>query len=338
MLVSSGEAEVAGWICAGLSMVILLVRVVAVTIKQGKIDISTIICIAAVLVVGARVGVNQFLLKYGTSNDALRDKSQYFDSHDLETLKTGSILALIARLLDTTFYWLQTCLLLLFYSRIFAVRARWCTVLIRIAWGALPLTYIAVVLATFLDCRPFKRYWQIDPSPGTCVKAYAQLLTQGIANIALDLVLLAISWPIVVARHRSLSEKLRVGALYCLGFFCIIVTCVRIAYIYANGSYQPVRTFWASIQMLVSCFVANAPTIYGSLTLIKRRKSQQSVRRCSRPDDWTQVQSMSTVSSNAPAVGMHLPSSPSNLGKMDGHNEDTDIQVIDAYSMHLDHC
>ncbi|EXJ89520.1 hypothetical protein A1O3_02587 [Capronia epimyces CBS 606.96] len=286
MLVSSEHARVAGWACAGISLFILIIRAALSRLHYGSFDTSTVICIAAIVVVSARLVVNQYVLNYGTSNDALYGEFQYFDSHDLDTLKVGSILALIARLLITTFYWLQNCLLLLFYSRILEIRARWTTILIRLCWTALPLTYIAVVLATFLECRPFKLYWQIDPTPGICIRAYIQLLTQGIANIVLDLILLAIAWPLVVVRHRSIRAKLRVGILCCLGFFCIVTTCVRIGYIYAEDSYQPVRSFWASVQMVVSCFVANAPTIYGCLKLITRRKSQQVVRRGSRPEVW----------------------------------------------------
>ncbi|KIV80535.1 hypothetical protein PV11_08028 [Exophiala sideris] len=285
MLVSSEEARVTGWICTGLALVILIVRVMAARLRRGSFDISTPICAAAILIIAARVAVNQYVLTDGTSNDAL-DGKVYFNADDLKKIKIGSILSLIARLMVTTLYWLQSALLLLFYCRIFEVRARWTTVLIWICWAALPTTYIAVVLTTFLECHPFRLYWQIDPNPGKCIKAYIQLLTQGIANIVLDLLLLTISCPLVLVRNRTILEKIRLATLFCLGFFCIIVTCVRIAYIYAEDSYQPVRSFWASVQMLVSCFVANAPTIYGSLQLIKRRKTEQTTRRGSRPELW----------------------------------------------------
>lgn len=317
MLISSQDAKIAGCVCAGLSLIILIIRVVASRIKQGSFDVSSIVCVTAIVVVTARIVVNQYVLSYGTSNDALYSKVQYFDSADLRTLKIGSVLALIARLLITTFYWLQTCLLLLFYSRIFEIRARWTTILIRICWMAIPLSYVAVVLATLLECYPFRLYWQVEPPPGKCIRAYIQLLTQGISNIVLDLMLLAISCPLIAIRHRTLSETLRVGALFCLGFFCMIVTAVRIGYIYAEESYQPVRSFWASIQMLVSCFVANAPTIYGCIKLIRRRKSNQMVRRGSRPEVWLQLQvtNDSLPSSTVPVLGGPGTSSPTNSEK-----------------------
>ncbi|KAH0843930.1 hypothetical protein AYO21_08320 [Fonsecaea monophora] len=300
MLVSSEEAKIGGWVCAGASLLILVARIIAARIHQGSFDRSTAVCVASVVAVVVRLIVNQYVLTFGTSNDALNGKSTYFDSKDLQNLKTGSILSLIARLLITTICWLQSSLLLLFYSRIFEIRAKWTTRLIRICWIAIPVTYVGVVLATFLECQPFRLYWQVKPNPGTCIKAYIQLLVQGISNIVLDLLLLAISYPLLAAvRQRNLGEQLRVGILCCLGVFCIVITLVRIGYIYAEQSYQPVRSFFASVQIAASCFVANIPTIYGCVRMIRRRRSHQMQRRGSRPEVWLQLQA--TNESNTPA-------------------------------------
>jgi hypothetical protein len=318
MLVSSEEARVGGWACAGLSLVILMIRMIAARVHHGSFDVSTLVCVAAIVAIVARLVVNQYVLSYGTSNDVLNGKAAYFDDKDLENLKIGSILSLIARVLNTTVIWLQNYLLLLFYSRIFEFRAQWTTRLIRLTWVAIPLTYVAVVLSTFLECHPFHLYWQVDPDPGKCIKAYIQLLLQGILNILLDLLLLAISYPLLAAvRQRSRSEQLRVGLLCCLGFFCIIITLVRIAYIYAESSYQPVRSFFASVQIAASCFVANIPTIYGCVRMIRRRKADQMMRRGSRPEIWLQLQTTneSSVPVNVPIPMMREASTSSNASE-----------------------
>jgi hypothetical protein len=291
MLVSSDEAKVGGWVCAGLSLIILIFRILVARIHSGSFDLSSLVCLVAIVAIIARLVVNQYVLAYGTSNDALNGASTYFNAHALEKLKIGSILSLIARVLNTTVCWLQTCLLLMFYSRIFEIRAKWTTRLIHLTWAAIPLTYIAVILSTFLECHPFSLYWQVDPNPGKCIKAYVQLLLQCTSNTVLDLLLLVISWPLLTAvRQRSRSEQVRVGAMCFLGVFCIVITLVRIVYIYADSSYQPVRSFFASIQIVASCFVANVPTIYGCVRMIRRRKSAQMMRRGSRPEVWLQLQ------------------------------------------------
>ncbi|KIV90213.1 hypothetical protein PV10_07542 [Exophiala mesophila] len=317
MLTSSFDARVTGYVCTAVAITILIVRIVTSRLKLGYFDVSVWVCVLAILVASSRIVVNQYVLTYGTSNDAIYGNTKYFDEEDLARLKIGSILALIARLLITTFYWLQNCLLLLFYSQLFQIRSRLTTALIRSCWAALALSYIAVVLSTFLECRPFRLYWQVDPAPGTCIRAYIQLVVQASTNIVLDLHLLAISFPLIIVQHRTLSERLRVWTLFVLGFFCIIITCIRLAYIYAESSYQPVRSLWASIQLLVSCFVANAPTIYGSIKLIKRRKSEQTARRGSRPEIWLHlhVSNENAAAADVPVVTRQISHSPTSCEK-----------------------
>ena len=284
MLITALDAKLASWICAAFSIVILSIRLIATRRRDKAFNAASGVVAASLIVVIVRIVCVHLYLQYGTSNDVLYGNKRYFDAEDLSTIKAGSIFSLIARLLITTFYWLQICLLLIFYSNI--LRDHHWVNTIRACWGLIVVTYIAVVLSTFLECHPFRLYWQIDPKPGQCVRAYVQLFMQGISNIILDLFLLAISFPMMRMQRRTWGQALRVGTLFLLGGFTIIITCVRIAYIHAENSYQPVRSFWASIQMLTSCFVANAPTIYGCFKIARRRKSEQQARRASRPELW----------------------------------------------------
>lgn len=298
MLISAHDAKLANWICAATALLILSIRLIATRHRDKTFDIASTLVVASLVVLVVRLVVVYLYLKYGTSNDVLFGSRTYFDESDLANIKAGSILSLIARLLITTFTWLQVCLLLLFYSSI--VREFHWINTIRICWLVIVTTYIAVVLSTFLECHPFRLYWQIDPHPGQCVRAYVQLFMQGGGNILLDLFLLAISFPMLPMRNRTWPQTLRVSALFLLGFFTIIVTCLRIAYIHAEGSYQPVRSFWASIQMLTSTFVANAPTIYGCYQIVRRRKSEQRARRSSRPEVWLQLNESPSRSEDRP--------------------------------------
>ncbi|OTA98165.1 hypothetical protein M426DRAFT_43116, partial [Hypoxylon sp. CI-4A] len=179
-------------------------------------------------------------------------------------------LVLVARVLLTSALWLQICVLLLFYSRITS-GITWADRLTKTAWVAVCLTYIAIVPATFLECRPISLYWQISPDPGHCVRAYVQLLIQGVANIVIDLLLLSIAYPLICLRKRSLSEYISLYTLFALGTFCIVITVVRIVLVFDEDSSQTTRSLWASVQIFVSCFVANAPTIYGSLRVVRRK-------------------------------------------------------------------
>lgn len=298
MMVSASDAKLANWICAALSIVILSVRLIATRYRDKTFNVASALVAASLLVVIVRIVVVYFYLLYGTSNDLIHGKKTYFSHSALAKVKAGSILSLIARLLITTFYWLQISLLLLFYSSILR-DFHWINT-IKVCWLVIVLTYIGVVLSTFLECHPFHLYWQIDPDPGQCIRAYIQLFMQGISNIVLDLFLLAISFPLLRMRNKTWAQSVRIGLLFVCGFFTIIVTCLRIGYIHAEGSYQPVRSFWASVQMLTSTLVANAPTIYGCYQIARRRKSEQRVRRSSRPEIWVQLNNSSSRGENIP--------------------------------------
>lgn len=280
---SALEAKHANYVCAALSLFILWTRVIVSRYRKRPLDLSFFLVLLSIIVIICRITVVYFYLLYGTASDALSDE-HYFDVHNMESVKKGSILSLIARVLITASCWLQICLLLLFYnSMMYSIP--WVARMIKLTWFATITTFIAVVLATFLECRPFHLYWQVSPNPGKCVKGYIQIFLQCISNVVLDLFLLAISYPILVTcKNRSWKQHCRIAGLFALGTFCIIVAILRLVSIWDNRGVQPTRSVWASVAMVVSTFVANAPTIYGDLQVAKRTKSEAMVRRASRPE------------------------------------------------------
>ena len=68
-------------------------------------------------------------------------------------------------------------------------------------------TFIAVVLATLLECQPFNHYWQVVPDPGAqCRQGYAQLITMGVSDIITDLVLVIFPIPIVLSLSMRVTR------------------------------------------------------------------------------------------------------------------------------------
>ena len=273
--VSSRNAEIANWVCTALAMTVLLVRIGSIQYQLRRPDVSTYVAALSLTVLTARTICNYYILKYGTVGSL--DPEESITQAEYNKAATGSVLALAARVLITSFYWLQCVLLLLVYRRILS-DIRWVQITIRFCWVAIVTTWIAVVLTTFLECRPLNRYWQLTPDPGSCVRAYGQLLVQCISNISIDLILMAISIPLLRAQARVWPHNLQLGSIVILGTFCIIITSLRIVYTYQASSAQPARSLWASVQAVVSAFVANAPSIYGALIVLKRRKGTETGR------------------------------------------------------------
>ncbi|XXH02195.1 hypothetical protein Hte_008563 [Hypoxylon texense] len=314
---NSHEAEQVGYACAALSVFILCCRIVISRWRREPVDLSFFLVLLSMVVIIGRIITNNFYLEFGTANDVLHNP-HFSDSNDTSHLKTGSILVLLARVLLTGVLWLQICLLLLFYSRITS-GITWADRLTKTAWITTWVTFVAIVLATFLECHPIELYWQVDPDPGHCVEAYVQLLLQSIANIVIDILLLTIAYPLICLRKRSLSEYVSLYTLFALGTFCIVITIIRVILVFNEGSSQTTRSLWASVQMFVSCFVANAPTIYGSLRVARRKRSGQrsplgyaSGERSTRPsrpegESWIKMDEEIALTPTAPNALMAPP-------------------------------
>ncbi|KAI5369448.1 hypothetical protein Slin15195_G003240 [Septoria linicola] len=265
-IISQNDAFLASWICASLAFAILLIRLVAHRHQRRGFDTIAYVVAGSIVTLAARTICNALILHWGTINTpGLEDASK---------TRTSSILVLCARVLVTTYYWLQSILLLLFYREMMN-HVSWIHKAIRLCWVIVGLTYFAVILATFLECRSVTYYWTRTPEglPHQCTRAYAQILLQCVSNLVIDLILLVVSAPILKAQIRQWPANLQLGLLYLLGTFCIIVIGLKIHFIFRDGSVQHARSFWASVQVVVSTFVANAPSIYGAVKIVKRRRS-----------------------------------------------------------------
>ncbi|KAI0908074.1 hypothetical protein F4823DRAFT_564219 [Ustulina deusta] len=270
-MMSLETTERVNYAATALTLFILTTRIILWLWRRERIDMSFVLAAASVVLVLARVFANIYYLKYGNAADVIKHVD-YFDEHNLEYVKIGSLLVLAARALVTTIIWLQISILLIFYSRI-TYGVNWVAVVVKITWATVAATFTAIIFITFLECRPFSLYWQITPNPGQCVYAYGQLLTQTISNIALDAMLIVIAYPIIGLRKRTVAEHVTLYTLFILGTFCIIVSIIRIVSVRESGSAQITRSLWASVQMLVSTFVANTPSIYGSIRALRMKKS-----------------------------------------------------------------
>lgn len=272
---SEHAGEVANWTCTSFAIAILVARLLSNWLRSEISNASTYLVAISLGVLVARVVCNVYILKYNTVYDLEERKIRSSHGLVLTHAQTGSKLTLAARILVTSFYWLQCSILLLLYRRLLN-HIPWVRIAIYLCWTTIAATYAAVILTTCLECRPLSLNWKLSPHPSSCVQAYGQLLVQGISNIVIDLALLVIPTPIVRNGAKGFSKRVRLGVLFTLGIFCIAVTCIRCRLTFDNESSQFVRSFWASVQAVVAAFVANASAIYGSFTLMYRRKKSHS--------------------------------------------------------------
>ncbi|TKX23816.1 hypothetical protein C1H76_3754 [Elsinoe australis] len=269
--ITHDEAQTANYVCVSLAVVFLAIRLLASKFQPKAFDASFFVTVFALCVLIGRLITTYFTLTFDTAADAVHDAAQGhpFSEEKLSHIKEGTIFSLFNRVLETTFWWTQSVVILLLYRRLVS-HIKWTKHAINATWLFIGCSYLAVVITIFLECTPFSRYYQVSPPPGQCVKGYKQTLIQCLSNIVIDIALIAVAIPVVFIQGRQTTQRLRIGALIALGIFATIVTCVRLAYIFSQGSLQATRSFWAGIQILVSGFVANAPIIYGSLKLWRK--------------------------------------------------------------------
>jgi hypothetical protein len=136
------------------------------------------------------------------------------------------------------------------------------TLLLRLTRISLAATFLAVVVADLAECQPFDRYWQVAPDPGgQCRQGYAYLITVTACNVATDLLLVVFPVPIVIQSRLSGGRKTLLVMLFCLHLFTVAVAVYRVPEILREGGYQATRTMWASAEILMATFAANALTI-----------------------------------------------------------------------------
>ncbi|KAI1436452.1 hypothetical protein GGR50DRAFT_236534 [Xylaria sp. CBS 124048] len=265
-MINSTPASLVDYVATALTLGFLTSRITLSLWRREALDISFFLVVASIVFSVGRISLDAFYLRLGNAADALNTPG-YLEGTSLENIRVGSILVLVSRSMITSFLWLQTAILLFFYTRI-TYCIPWVTYVIRFTWAVFAATYIAVNLTTFLECRPITMYWQVLSNPSTCVFAYGELLTQTTCNIVLDCLLIIITWPIIGLQKRSIREHVKLYTLFTIGTFSIIVSIVRIISVRDSNSSQMTRSLWASVQMMVSAFVANAPSVYGSVRVL----------------------------------------------------------------------
>ncbi|KAF2157027.1 hypothetical protein K461DRAFT_289385 [Myriangium duriaei CBS 260.36] len=269
--VSTSVSLSANYVFTACTAVILIGRLIAARYQPKPFDVSFFITAVSLIIVIARTLTNNYAVSLGTASDAVTAAKggHPFSADKLSHVKTGTVMSLTTRILETSFWWLQTVLILLLYKRLVA-HIKWTRYATMATWGFLGLSYVAVLITIFTECHPLDLYWQVSPPPGVCVKAYHFTVVQSASLIVLDLALMAIASPVLFIQSRAFVQRLRIAGLFALGILCTVVSSLRMAYIFSQGSAQATRSFWAGLLVLVSAFVANAPIIYGSIALFTK--------------------------------------------------------------------
>ncbi|KAH7137528.1 hypothetical protein B0J13DRAFT_78599 [Dactylonectria estremocensis] len=193
-----------------------------------------------------------------------------------ENYLLSHMLLLPARVSYLTYLWCLKLCLLNFYCRFIRVYSLWQAAASAL-WWALVVTYFAIFILIFTECRPINLYWDPDPdSQYTCHRALANLLTMGIFNIVTDIALILLPFPIL--RHSRLPgrQKVQLGILFGIGIIIVTITIVRLPLVVNQSLSIQARTTGATIEILGATIVANAAFYFALLKDVTRGHSHSS--------------------------------------------------------------
>lgn len=217
-----------------------------------------------------RMGLVHVILIWGTNNTTTTGLSHSQIIHRV----TGSKLVLAARIFYAAFIWIAKLTVLEFLKRTIGAGswAKSYELGLRVIYGFLALTFIAVVIGTLAECQPFDHYWQVVPNPGPrCREGMVQLITMGVCDMVTDLVLVIYPIPIVLKSKMQTRKKLSLILLFLLSIICIAITAYRIPSTIHRRAAQPYRSLLASLEILAAAGVSNA-VIIGSFIRDKGMK------------------------------------------------------------------
>jgi hypothetical protein len=125
------------------------------------------------------------------------------------------------------------------------------------------MTFLSIIPATVLECRPLHVFWDAHPpAVYKCRQGLGNLVTVASWNIVTDIVLILFPVPIVWDAPLALGKKIFVLALFGLGLFTVAVTIIRLPLIIRSDVTQRSRSLWASIEIMTATVVTNAPFYY----------------------------------------------------------------------------
>ena len=267
------------WWCTCFALVIILVRLGGRWIRTEKLFIEDKIMALSIVPLLARMSCAHWVIRWGTNNV----DTTGLDAADVWRREVGSQLVLPARILYAALYvslaasalyqgspssaaknvrslWTAKLTIAEFLRRLYSSmwKRSWELTTVAIRWF-LALTFMAVVVATLTECRPFPQYWQVVPDPGPhCRQGFVQLITMGVSDTITDLVLVAFPVPVILASSMPVTRKMSLCALFALSLSLVAITIYRVTATVDRRAEQQFRSLVASFEILAAAAVANA--------------------------------------------------------------------------------
>ncbi|KAF7174023.1 hypothetical protein CNMCM5623_006329 [Aspergillus felis] len=264
-----------------LAIVVIILRIIAriSTVGFHNFQLDDYLMPLAGVVYGLETGAAFCVGAWwkGLANNSMTDAQRAALSPDSEEFRLrigGSKTQVLGWSLYTTLLWLLKACMAIFYSRLTAGLINM-HIRVRVAYVAIGVTYLTVILSILCGCYPMHKNWQIYPDPGIhCQPAISPIdvYVTVTLNVATDVYLITIPTPMLFKARLPWREKLELFILFSGGIFVMaagILRCVLIVTAGANGASQ--AGSWACRETFVAVVIGNAPMIYPLFRRAARR-------------------------------------------------------------------
>ncbi|KAJ4289325.1 hypothetical protein N0V88_007076 [Collariella sp. IMI 366227] len=240
---------------------VIVIRLLGRFVRVERLFREDIFAAAALIPLFMRMGFVHPILVSGTNNVSVGEVPLSDD--EIHHRSVASRLVLVTRILYPAILWLLKVVTLEFFGRLVGITGtKSYTILLHCIRATLAITFLAVIIADLAECHPLTQYWQVVPDPGgQCRQGYVHLLTLTVCNVLTDILLIVFPVPIVAKSRLSMGRKTLLVGLLCLHVFTVIVAIYPVPAILREDGYQGTRTMWASVEILMATFAANALAI-----------------------------------------------------------------------------
>jgi len=248
------------WWCTLFSLTAIVIRLMGRWVRTERLFREDKIMFWSVIPLMIRMGLIHVVLIWGTNNTVTTGLSL----EQIRQREIGSKLVLAARIFYAAFIWVAKLTVLEFLKRLIGRSwARSYEIGLRMIYGFLIATYIAVVISTLTECAPFSHYWQVVPDPGPkCREGLVQLVVMGVCDIITDVMLIVYPIPLVMSSTgMRMRKKLSLVLLFLLSLVLIAITAYRVPSTISRRSSQQYRSLLASLEILAATAVSNAVVI-----------------------------------------------------------------------------
>ncbi|KAI1540428.1 hypothetical protein PtrSN002B_008671 [Pyrenophora tritici-repentis] len=251
------------WILYGIGMALISLRAYARwrrvrSLNRFAIDDCIMITAVPLLYTGLIVCLN-LIATGGGSNLFPPEQFSTFTQSDIDERVKGSKIVVLSEQCMLNVIWSLKACMLFMYARILTGTSNMKWIKLITVWTV--SGWVAVEIAFFTACRPFKGYWAVPPPDPQCTTLVHYAIVQATFNLSSDLFIIAVPVPMILSLKLPLKQKIGLGVLFSIGVFVIIAAILTKVY-NLSDVYSTTYMLWYTREASVAVYVANLPGIW----------------------------------------------------------------------------